>query len=94
VLGIELRGRLAWAASVMLALLLAWISAASFRRRAPAVWGTIGYCIYLAISYWVWLAHYSPHGLQTELISGAFFSGMMLAICRFLYDRRTQFDQS
>jgi hypothetical protein len=92
-LGIELRGRLAWMASVLLMLLLAWISAASFRRRRQAAWAVMGYCMYLTISYWVWLAQYSPHSLQTKLVSGAFFMGMMLATCRFLFDRRGQFDQ-
>lgn len=92
--GIELQGNLAWTASLLLALLLAWISAGSFRRRRQAIWAAIGYCLYLAVSYWVWLLQYSPHGTQTTLISGAFFLAFMLAMCRFLYDRRDQFDQS
>lgn len=93
VLGVELRGRMAWTASVLLMLLLAWISAGSFRRRREAIWATMGYCVYLAASYWIWLLQYSPHSLQTSLISGAFFTALMLAACRFLFDRRWQFDQ-
>ena len=92
-LGIELTGRMAWAASILLMLLLAWISATAFRRRRDAVWAAMGYCVYLSLSYWVWLYLYSRHSQQTHLLSGAFFMGMMLAICRFLFDRREQFDR-
>lgn len=92
-LGVEFHGWMAWSTSILLMLLLAWISAASFRHRRAAVWWTIGYCLYLAISYWVWLLRYSPLSLQTNLISGAFFFALMLGACRFLFDRRHQFDQ-
>jgi hypothetical protein len=85
---------MAWLASILLMLFLTLISAASFRRRRDAVWASMGYCIYLAVSYWVWLRHYSIHSQQTQLISGAFFTGFMLATCRLLFDRRGQFDRS
>jgi len=92
-LGFDLRGPTAWTASILLMLLLAWISAASFRRRRDAIWGSIGYCVYLALSYWIWLLSYSPHSLQTNLISGGFFTAFVLGMCRFLFDRRRQFDR-
>src|SRR5262245_47243613 len=41
-LGLELEGRTAWMASILLMLLLALISAAGFRRRRDAVWGAMG----------------------------------------------------
>lgn len=93
-LGLELTGRPAWIASSLLAMLLAWISAGCFRRRSEAVWAVAGYFLYLAASYWVFLAQYSELSLQTNLLSGAFVSGATLAFCRYLIDRREQFDQS
>jgi lipopolysaccharide export LptBFGC system permease protein LptF len=92
-LGIELQGRVAWTASILLAVLLAWISAGSFRRRRQVIWVAIGYCLYLGLAYCLWLMQYSSHGTQTTLISGALFLAFMLAMCRFLFDRRDQFDQ-
>lgn len=92
-LGAELEDRAAWMASGLFVILLAWISAGSFRRRRQAVWATIAYCLYLSISYWLWLMQYSRLSLQTNLISGAFFMAFVLGICRFLFDRRDQFDQ-
>ena len=94
VLGFGLTGRPAWIASSLLAILLAWISAGCFRHRSEAVWAVAGYALYLAASYWVFLTLYSKLTLQTNLLSGAFISGAALAFCRYLIDRRAQFDQS
>jgi hypothetical protein len=93
VFGIPLEGPLAWMASALLSILLAWISAGCFRRRREIIWAVAGYAVYLGASYWVFLALYSVHSQQTNLISGAFFSGAALAFCRYLLDRREQFDQ-
>ena len=92
VLGIELTGRMAWVASALLGILLAWISAACFRRRAHAVWAVAAVAIYTAVSVWVWQTKYSDHSQQTVLITSTFISAMALAFCRFLIDRRAQFD--
>jgi hypothetical protein len=93
VLGVNLTGRAAWAASIILMLLCAWISAGCFRRRRDTVWVVIGFLVYTALSYCAWLLLYSPQNLQTNLISGAFVTAFLLALCRFVFDRRSQFDQ-
>jgi hypothetical protein len=90
--GIETAGVTAYAASVLTMLFYAWLSAGAFRRRAQMVWAVVGYSVYLIVSVWVWTTTYATQSLQTQLITASTVTVLLLVLCRFVIDRREQFD--
>lgn len=93
VFGIEMVGSTAYAASVLMMLFYAWVSAGAFRRRRQVVWPVVGYCGYLIASVWVWTTTYATQSLQTQLITASLATALLLVLCRVVIERREQFDR-
>lgn len=87
-------GPAAQAATVVHILFFAWLSWGCFTRRPIMVWVTIGYCVYLALSMWVWTARYGNQFAEAPLgalLINAVVTLCLLAVCRATFTRRQSF---
>lgn len=89
-------GRAAQVATLIHLLFFAWVAWGCFTRRAVMVWVVVGYCVYLAVSMWVWTARYGEQFAEAPLAAmliNAVVTLCLLAVCRATFGRRATFDR-
>ena len=95
-LGQMFTGAAAQVATVVHVGFFAWAAWGCFTRRAVMVWVVIGYCLYVALSMWVWTVRYGEQFNETSLgavLMNAVVTLCLLAVCRVTLGRRYTFDR-
>jgi hypothetical protein len=94
-LGLHWTGPLAWATTLAHAAFFFWLALVALRRRAVAVWGAIGYSVYLIENIWIYSVGEGSQALpsvRSMLIVNAVVTSILLTFCRVLLARRDEFD--
>ena len=89
-------GRGAQLATVVHVLFLAWVAWGCFTHRAVMVWVVMAYCIYVAVSVWIWTVRYGAQlaeAPRAALLVNAVVTLCLLALCRATFGRRHAFNR-
>lgn len=85
-----------WAATALHAAFFAWLAYACFARRSTAVWGLVGYCVYLIESVWVYTTgegrELFPSAMTMVIVNGV-LTALLLTFARIALQRRAAFDR-
>lgn len=94
-LGMRLSGLAGWLATLGHVAFFLWLGVTALRRRMVAVWAAVGYAVYLIETIWVYSlgegGQFLP-SVRSMLIVNAFFTAMLLTVCRAILARRAEFD--
>jgi hypothetical protein len=94
-LGMRLTGPLGWTASLLHAVFFFWLAYVALYRRSIAVWGVVGYCVYLMENVWIFSVgegrQFLP-SIRSMVISNGLLTAVLLTVCRQILKRRDEFD--
>ena len=89
-------GSVGWIASAGHAVFFLWLAYTAIRRRSVAVWGTVGYCVYLIENIWLYSVGEGRGFFASTsalLTVNALVTVVLLTFCRLVLQRRPLFDR-